>query len=137
MDLYSQNILDHYRNPRNKGVLESPDVQHSEANYSCGDKVELFLKIQGNVLEDIKFLGAGCSISQAAISIITEFIKGKTLEEILELGAKDIISLLGIPVSRRRLRCALLSLLSIKNAILKYQNKPLLKWADLDKEELK
>ena len=135
MDLYAQNIMDHYKNPRNSGSLDDPTISHSEANYSCGDKVNLDLIIEGDKIIDIKFVGTGCAISVASMSIIGEWIKQKTMSQILEMTEKDVHNHLGVPIGDRRRKCALLSLLTLKNAIYQYQGKPLLKWIDLVDEE--
>lgn len=131
MDLFAQNIMDHYKNPRNKKRLEKPTSSSDEANYSCGDTIVADIIVDNDIVTHITFDGGGCSISQAAMSILTEHLKGKTIEEVLALTEKELIELLGIPINVRRRKCALLGLLSIKNAILKYQGKDLLKWIDL------
>lgn len=130
MNIYAQHILNHYRHPRNSGRLSDPSITHQEANYSCGDIVTVDLKIEKNRLSDIRFRAEGCAISQAAISILSDFMKGKTFKKISSLTKKDIIKLLGIEISFRREKCALLGLLAIQNAILLWQKKPLKKFSD-------
>lgn len=131
MDLYAQNVMDHYKNPHNVGQLEDPSAEHREVNISCGDKISVNLLIEDDLLVDIKFIGSGCAISQASVSILTDFVKGKSLQEILDLTEQDIQQMLGVPISYRRTKCALLSLLTIKNAVLSFQGKDPLKWYDL------
>jgi nitrogen fixation NifU-like protein len=111
-DMYQENILDHYQNPRNLGAIEQPDVTAREVNPLCGDSIELFLKLdkEGRV-EDVKFQGQGCAISQSAISMLTEEMKGKRIGDLQALATKDhVFELLGVPISHARLKCALLSM---------------------------
>lgn len=117
MNLYAQNILDHYKSPRNFGSLEGANVKHKEVNYSCGDKLSVDIKLNGEVLEDIKFSGAGCAISQAAMSMLTDVIKGKKRNVILKLKFSYVEKLLGVPVSEGRYKCAVLGLMTIQNAL--------------------
>ncbi len=79
--LYKEVLLDHYQNPRHHGKLEHPDLHAEGVNPLCGDEVELFLKLEGNTIIDIRFLGKGCSISQASASMLTDSLYGKTLED--------------------------------------------------------
>lgn len=120
MDLYAQNILDHYKNPRNYGILSDADISRAEANYACGDKLKIYLKFKKNKLADFRFEGSGCAISQAGISILGEQIIGKTKKEILALTLADMQKYLGVPISARRESCAKLGLLTIQRAL---QNK--------------
>jgi len=130
MDIYAQNILEHFKNPSNKGFIKGADVTHNEANLSCGDKLKVDLKIKNNKLADFKFSGGGCAISQAAISILGEQIIGKSLSLILKLNFDDVKKYLGVSVSERRAKCALLGLITVQNAILKSKGKKLKKWND-------
>ena len=116
-DFYKEYILDHYRNPRNFGHLERVDASAEDLNPLCGDtiKIELALDDQGRV-EDVKFSGKGCAISQASASILTEEIKGKTLDEIKAIDRDHILENLGIPISPARIKCALLGLKALKGA---------------------
>ncbi len=110
-DLYRDEILEHYRNPHNFGVLESPTTAKEGANPLCGDRITLMLAIndEGRV-EDVSFTGRGCAISQASASMLTDEIKGKTLEEITHLGKQNVLDNLGIEISPARMKCAMLSL---------------------------
>jgi len=116
-NIYVENILDHYHNPRNFGKPEKFDIYRNEFNPLCGDKISVFIKLNKNIIEDIKFTGNGCAISQAAASILTEHIKGKDIEEIKQYGEHQIMELLGIKISHLRLKCALLSIKTIQNAL--------------------
>jgi nitrogen fixation protein NifU and related proteins len=84
-DLYKDIILDHYRNPRNRGVVDNPDAATRGYNPLCGDEIELSLKMEGGLVSEVKSLGRGCSISLASASMMTEMVKGKSLEEALAL----------------------------------------------------
>ena len=111
-DMYQENILDHYQNPRNLGKLDAADLVAKEHNPLCGDSIELFLKLDPEQrVVDVKFLGQGCAISQSAISMLTEELKGKHVKELEQLATKDhIFTLLGVPISHARMKCALLSM---------------------------
>ena len=124
--MYQENILDHYKSPKNFGKIENPSVHHHEYNPLCGDEIELFLVIKDKKVVDVKFKGHGCAISQASASMLTEEIKGKNIEELKKMTKENILELLGISLSPVRLKCALLSLDTLKNSILifeKYVNK--------------
>jgi nitrogen fixation protein NifU and related proteins len=111
-DMYQENILDHYQNPRNIGKLEAPDLVAREHNPLCGDSIELHLRLDGGQrVEDVKFQGQGCAISQSAISMLTEELKGKHVGELEQLATKEhVFELLGVPISHARIKCALLSM---------------------------
>jgi nitrogen fixation NifU-like protein len=111
---YREYILDHYKNPRNYGRLEHADVSHEEDNPLCGDVVGMDFRIQDGVIEDIKFHGRGCAISQASASLLTERIKGLSLDEAKKIDKDDVLGELGIDISPARIKCALLSLKVLK-----------------------
>ena len=113
-DLFRQNILDHYQNPRNFGTLEHPDISAEDSNPLCGDEIRIDLKVKDGVIEDVRFSGKGCSISRAAASMLTEEIRGKTLEEVKRIGKDDVLEMLGIELGPVRLKCALLALKTLK-----------------------
>jgi len=113
-DLYRQNILDHYQNPRNFGTLPKPDISVEDSNPLCGDKIRMDLSIEDGRVTDVRFSGVGCSISRAAASMLTEEIKGKTLEEVKRIGREQVLEMLGIELGPVRLKCALLALKTLK-----------------------
>jgi len=116
-ELQLEILLDHYQNPRNFGHLENPDIVHEEGNPSCGDQIRIEIKLEDNKIADIKFTGKGCTISQASASILTEIVKGKTLDEVKNFSKEDMLNALGIPISPIRLKCALLGLKVLKAGI--------------------
>jgi len=113
-DLYRQNILEHYQNPRNFGTLERPDISAEDSNPLCGDEIRIDLQVKDGVIEDVRFSGKGCSISRAAASMLTEEIRGKTLDEVKRIGKDDVLEMLGIELGPVRLKCALLALKTLK-----------------------
>ncbi len=107
---YREYILDHYRDPRNYGKLEKPDVHSEDSNPLCGDQLGMDLQIEGDRVTEVRFQGRGCAISQATASMLSEMIEGKTIEEVTRLGKDDVLEALGIPISPARTKCAFLSL---------------------------
>ena len=91
MDYYREYILDHYRNPRNYGKLEQPTVHAEDSNPLCGDQLGIDLLIEGDRISEVRFKGRGCAISQAAASMLSEMIEGKSVEEVVHLGKDDIL----------------------------------------------
>lgn len=116
-DLYRLEILEHYRHPRNYGRLEDPDITYHDSNPSCGDEITLDLKIKDGRVVDARFVGHGCAISRASASMMTEEIKGRTLEELRHWTKDDILDLLGIELGPVRLKCALLPLKALKAGV--------------------
>lgn len=124
--LYQELILEHYKRPRNKGELEQPDREVHMNNPTCGDEVRLQLRFDGDRIADVKFVGEGCSISQASISMMTQVVKGRPVAEALELAERftqmmhgdaeaakdrrlgDLRSLAGVAKFPVRVKCALL-----------------------------
>ena len=115
--MYHENILDHFKRPHNFGEMKHPDVRHHEHNPLCGDTLDMFLKIKGGKVEDVSFTGKGCAISQASASMLTDAIKGKSFGEIESMQKEQMLEMLGITLSPVRLKCAMLSLDTAKNAI--------------------
>lgn len=120
-DMYKENILDHYRNPRNKGTLENAEIRRVGQNPLCGDEIEVFITLDNSRIKDVRFNGSGCAISQAAASMLTERIKGASLEDVKTLERDDVVSLLGIPISATRVKCAILALVVVKQGIEAYE----------------
>ncbi|HTK07295.1 MAG TPA: SUF system NifU family Fe-S cluster assembly protein [Ktedonobacteraceae bacterium] len=110
MDYYREYILDHYRNPRNYGKLEQPDVHSEDSNPLCGDQLSMDLTIEGDRVSAVRFQGRGCAISQASASMLSEMIEGKTIQEVVALGKDAVLDELGISISPARTKCAFLAL---------------------------
>ena len=113
-DLAQANILDHYKHPRNQGILEHPTVSREEHNPLCGDKIRMDLLIKDGIIEDLRFTGRGCTISQASTSMLTEALKGRPVEAAKAFTKDDLLDLLGIPIGYTRMKCALLGLKALK-----------------------
>ncbi len=111
---YREYILDHYKNPRNYGRLENADISHEEDNPLCGDVVGMDFRIRDGMIDDIKFHGRGCAISQASASLLTERIKGRSLDDAKKINKDDVLGELGISISPARIKCALLPLKVLK-----------------------
>ena len=122
MDLYQEEIMDHYRNPRNRGRLENPDFSSGEYNPSCGDSIlfEGCVDEQGS-LREVAFEGKGCVLSLATASMLSELCKGKLLEEILAIDKDAILAMLGGNIGPTRLKCALLPLQALQQGIAEYR----------------
>ena len=116
MDIYTEIILDYFKNPRNKGKLEDADLDAVEHNPICGDIIKIYLKTKDGKVEKATFEGQGCAISQASTSMLTEKLIGKTLEEVRELNNEEVYKMLGVEISPARVKCALLGLVCAKSA---------------------
>ncbi len=119
--LYQENILDHYKRPRNKGKIEGAQMHRRESNPLCGDVIEIFAKLDdaGRIAE-INFDGEGCAISQAAASMLTEMAKGRSAEELLNMDKQEMLDELGINPGPARIKCALLAFKALKMAAFEY-----------------
>lgn len=115
--LYREEILEHYKYPKNKGKLEKPDITYFDTNPLCGDDCQIDIKLKKDRVEEVKFLAKGCAISQAATSMLTEMVEGKSLEEIKKIGKQEILSALGLELGPVRLKCALLCLKVLKSGV--------------------
>jgi nitrogen fixation NifU-like protein len=112
--LYREAILDHYRNPRNKGALDPADFTYEDVNPLCGDEIRIDVRTDGERVTEIRFSGRGCAISQAAASILTEMVDGQPLDEVKAISREDLLEELGVPVSPARMKCAMLGLKVLK-----------------------
>ena len=116
-DLYRDYILEHSRHPHNFGVLEQPTASHEGANPLCGDRITMQLGIRDGKVAEVAFTGRGCAISQASASLLTDEVKGMSVEAATAYRADDLLELLGIDISPARLKCAMLSLDTLEAAL--------------------
>ena len=116
-DIYREIILDHYKNPRNKGTLDPHDYSYEDVNPLCGDEIRVDVRIKDDHVSEIAFSGRGCAVSQASASILMEMVEGKSLDEVKAITKDDLLEEIGIPVSPARLKCALLGLKVLKAGI--------------------
>lgn len=122
MDLYREQILDHYKHPRNFGHLDGADMTREEINVSCGDRIVIEVKLIVNsqkltVIQAIRFNGEGCAINQASASMLTEKVTGMRVDDVMKLSLTDVEALIGTPLTPSRVKCALLPLEAIHKAI--------------------
>lgn len=116
MDLYREEILEHWQNPQNFGVIDSADLVVEQINPLCGDEITIYIKLDDKrlTINDIRFMGSGCAISMASASILSEAIKGKKVSQLAKITGKDVLGLIGGSVGPARLKCAFLALEAIK-----------------------
>lgn len=120
-DIYRELILDYYKNPRNYGKLDPRDIDARDSNPLCGDEVEMQATVKDGKLEEVKFLGKGCAISQASASMLTELAKGKPVEWVRDLVKEDMFKMLGTDeFGPARVKCALLSMKVLKTGVYTY-----------------
>lgn len=118
MNIYAQNILDRYKEPFYKDKKIKSDIKGNKVNHSCGDKLDVQLEVDDGKIKAYSFTGVGCAISQAAADILGDLIIGLTLDEVLKMTKDELFEALGIEISERRTKCALLALEAVKGAIL-------------------
>ena len=123
--LYREVILDHYKNPRSHGLLDAPDAQAEGQNPLCGDEVTVSVRFDGDLIGEVGFEGRGCAISQAATSMLTELVRGKTADEVARMPKEELLDEIGIPLTPVRLKCAILGLGVLKVALHKAKGTPL------------
>lgn len=135
-ELYREVILDHYKNPRGHGVVEGADVEAEGLNPLCGDEVAISVAFDGDTIQDVRFRGRGCAISQAATSMLMDMVKGRSAAEVAAMSREELLDEVGIPLTPVRLKCALLGLGVLKVALHKGRGTPLPdEWSSL-KDEL-
>jgi len=115
-DMYQENILDHYKHPRHKRALTSCTFQHHEVNPVCGDMLTFYVDVANGVIKDISFSGHGCAISQASASLLAEYLYEKTVLVLEKLKPEVLYELLGITISPGRVKCAMLSFVTVTKA---------------------
>jgi nitrogen fixation NifU-like protein len=120
--MYSEKVMDHFYKPRNVGVIENPDGVGKVGNPVCGDMMELFIKVKDNVIEDIKFRTFGCGAAIATSSMVTELVKGKTLDEALKISNRTVAEALG-GLPKQKMHCSVLGEEALDAAIYDYLTK--------------
>ncbi|MFA4873026.1 MAG: iron-sulfur cluster assembly scaffold protein [Patescibacteria group bacterium] len=115
--LYREEILDHYKHPRNFGVLDNPTVTVDEDNSTCGDQMKIALKVHNGVLAGILWSGSGCALSMAGASMLSEYIKGKKMYDIESITESDILQMMGGTITQGRINCALLCLRTLQKGL--------------------
>ena len=125
--LYREVILDHYKNPRGHGVIAEADAEAEGQNPLCGDEVSIYVRFgeDSDTIDEVKFSGRGCAISQAATSMLTEMVQGRKASEVAELDKDELLEEIGIPLTPVRLKCAILGLGVLKLALHKAKGTPL------------
>ena len=125
--LYREVILDHYKNPRGHGIIDGADAEAEGQNPLCGDEVSIYVTFgeDGETIDDVRFSGRGCAISQAASSMLMEMTKGRTAEEVAALDKDELLAEIGVPLTPVRLKCAVLGLTTLKVALHKAKGTPL------------
>ena len=137
--MYREVILDHYKNPRGHGTIEDADAYAEGQNPLCGDEVSIYVEFgaDGDTIDDVKFRGRGCAISQAATSMLTEMVKGRKATEVAAMPRDELLEEVGIPLTPIRLKCALLGLGVLKVALHRAKGTPLPEeWAGLDELQI-
>ncbi|HIJ11092.1 TPA: SUF system NifU family Fe-S cluster assembly protein [Candidatus Woesearchaeota archaeon] len=122
LELYQENVMDHYKNPRGKKVMENATFSYTENNPLCGDEVTFYVRLDGDIIEEITFTGHGCAISLASASLLIEYLKGKEVDAIKEVTDDKIKALLGVPISHTRIKCALLSQKTVQKGLEEYND---------------
>ena len=126
-DLYREVILDHYKNPRGHGTIEGADAEAEGQNPLCGDEVSIYVRFGADreTIDEVKFAGRGCAISQAATSMLTEMVQGKRASDVAAMENDYLLEEIGITLTPMRLKCAMLGLTTLKVALHKAKGTPL------------
>ncbi|MGC8648795.1 MAG: Fe-S cluster assembly sulfur transfer protein SufU [Candidatus Micrarchaeia archaeon] len=122
-DIYAEKIIAHYEHPHNKSKLENADITYHGFNPYCGDDITIYMNIEDDIVKDVRFDGNGCAISISSASMLTDFIKGKKIDDVKKLGFKDMVKLIGIDPGPARLKCMMLPVKTIQDALNKINKK--------------
>ncbi|MBI2141199.1 SUF system NifU family Fe-S cluster assembly protein [Candidatus Woesearchaeota archaeon] len=120
-NLYREELMDHYQNPRNFGNMADADVSYHDYNPVCGDEVTVQLKMENGTVKEAMFNGKGCAISQAAASMLTEQIHGKSVKAVVAMTQNDMLEITKINPGPVRIKCALLALRAVQKGIIQYE----------------
>ncbi len=123
-DIYDDHILDHFESPYHKGTCPDATCTHSDRNPICGDQISVQLKLSGDRVQAAYFNGKGCAISQAAASILCEYVEGKTVAELTAMQAKDMLHLLQVPLTPSRQKCGILGFKALKTMLYSLEKPP-------------
>ena len=125
--MYREVILDHYKNPHGHGVIEGADAEADGQNPLCGDEVSIYVAFgeDGETIDEVKFSGRGCAISQAATSMLMDMATGRTATDVATMDKDELLEEIGIPLTPVRLKCAMLGLTTLKVALHKAKGTPL------------
>lgn len=121
-DIYAEILMEHYRNPHNYGRMDDPTTKILEYNPVCGDTVQIMIRVKDGKIEEDSFIGRGCSISQASASILTDMVKGMSVDEAKNINEEEYVRSLGVRLGPSREKCALLALNALKKCIQNYEN---------------
>ena len=125
LDMYAEELVSSYEKQPNKRKIENPDAEMHEENISCGDRITVYLKLENGIVTDLSYDGDGCVISMGSANILIGQLKGRKLSEIEGMGKEDVIAAINVDPGPVRMHCATLSLKAIKEALFKYENKPM------------
>jgi nitrogen fixation NifU-like protein len=123
--MYAEELIAHYEHPSNKRKIEDATVSMNEDNISCGDVITVYLKLNGDKIEDVSFEGSGCVISMGSASMLVDYLKGKSLAQLEKMGYQDLLKVINIDPGPVRMHCATLSLRALKKAAFAHEHKPM------------
>ena len=119
-DIYREELMEHYKNPRNRGWLDDPSAETVKKNPLCGDIISMQLKLEDGKIEDVKFEGSGCAVTIASSSVLTDALKGKTVTEAKKMSKEELLDLLGVELTTSRIKCATLPLEAFQSLLEAY-----------------
>ena len=125
LDMYAEELIQNYEHPSNKRKMDNPSVSMGEENVSCGDVITVYLKLNAGRIEDVSFDGSGCVISMGSASMLTDSLKGKTLEQLEKMSYQDLLKIISIEPGPARMHCATLGLRAFKKAAFAHEHKPM------------
>jgi nitrogen fixation protein NifU and related proteins len=121
--LYREQLLDYYKNPTNKRIMQDYDLHKKDSNPLCGDEIEVFVKLEDAKIKDISFTGTGCVISMSVASMLMEYLEGKSVDEIKNMSREQLLDMVGLKLTPTRVKCAMLSLNALKKSMIEESDK--------------